>query len=306
MRILLTGGSGLVGSNILEISGNHSHEILAPRRTDLDLTQYSSVLKYISDCKPDIVVHAAGRVGGIQANIASPVDFLVQNIDIGKNIILASHSLGINRFLNIGSSCMYPKGRQDPLTEDMILAGELEPTNEGYALAKIMCQRLCQYISRDPNYQYKTIIPCNIYGRYDSFLPPKSHLIPAIIYKIHKAVQSGVQNIEIWGDGLAKREFMYATDLANCIFECIDRYDSLPPLMNIGLSEDFTINHYYEVAAEIIGFDGFFVHNTDMPVGMRRKKVSTNKQIAWGWRPMFSLNDGIKLTYEYFLSTING
>jgi GDP-L-fucose synthase len=301
MRILLTGGGGLVGSNVLESARAQNHEIVAPRSSLLNLLDFEGVQKYVADCEPDIVIHAAGRVGGIQANLAAPVDFLVENLDMGRNIILASRSVGVPRFLNIGSSCMYPRGHAAPLSEEMLLTGELEPTNEGYALAKIVCERLCQYVSRDQGFEYKTIIPCNIYGRHDSFSPAKSHLIPAIIYKLHNAMKSRDPTVEIWGDGLSRREFMYAADLADCIFDCIERFDSLPSIMNIGIGGDYTINQYYEVAASVLGFKGKFVHDLTKPVGMARKIVSIDKQLAWGWQAQTSLGEGIKQTYDYFL-----
>ena len=301
MRILLTGGGGLVGSNVLQSARSQNHELFAPRSSLLNLLDFEGVQKYVADCKPDIVIHAAGRVGGIQANLAAPVDFLVENLDMGRNIILASRSAGVPRFLNIGSSCMYPRGHDTPLSEEMLLTGELEPTNEGYALAKIVCERLCQYVSRDQGFEYKTIIPCNIYGRHDSFSPAKSHLIPAIIYKLYSAMKSRDPTVEIWGDGLSRREFMYAADLADCIFDCIERFDSLPSIMNIGIGGDYTINQYYEVAASVLGFKGKFVHDLTKPVGMARKIVSIDKQLAWGWHAQTSLGEGIKQTYDYFL-----
>ena len=205
MKILLTGASGLVGRNLLEHPRSALYKIFAPSSTDLNLLDFSSTKAYLAKICPDMVIHAAGRVGGIQANIKSPVDFLVDNLEMGKNLIIASRDLNIRNFLNIGSSCMYPKGYVKPLTEDLILAGYLEPTNEGYALAKIACQRLCDYISRDKDFKYKTIIPCNIYGRHDSFSPLKSHLLPAIITKLHQAILSQSEVVQIWGDGNARR-----------------------------------------------------------------------------------------------------
>ena len=218
MRILLTGGRGLVGSNVLESPRASIHEVLAPNREDLDLLDLEAVKRYLDKSEPDIIIHAAGKVGGIQANLAAPIDFLLENLDIGRNVAMAARTVGIPRVLNLGSSCMYPRGIDTPLAEEMLLTGKLEPTNEGYALAKIVCEKLCQYISRDERFDYKTIIPCNIYGKYDSFSPSKSHLIPAIIYKLHRAISSHDSFVEIWGDGLSRREFMY-TQTRNCIFD---------------------------------------------------------------------------------------
>ena len=304
MRILLTGGSGLVGSNILEHHRSRSHTLIAPTSHELNLLDKVFLKKYISEIKPDIIVHAAGKVGGIQANISNPLNFLSTNLDIGKNLILAAHSCGVKNLLNLGSSCMYPKDCDIPLTEDLILNGRLEPTNEGYALAKIVCQKMCEYISYDSFFSYKTIIPCNIYGRYDSFDPAKSHLIPAVIHKIHNAIVKDIPSISIWGDGLARREFMYAADLADCIFSCVDRFSSLPPLLNIGTGRDYTINEYYEIIANVLGYKGEFSNDLSRPVGMNRKMVSTKKLDMWGWKPKTSLLDGIKYTYQYYLDSI--
>ncbi len=302
MHILVTGGNGLVGRNIREHWRASNHTISAPCRSELNLLDAVAVNDYVSRIQPDILVHAAGRVGGIQANMTAPVDFLVDNWEMGKNIILAAREAGISRLLNIGSSCMYPKGYLQPLTEDMILSGKLEPTNEGYALAKIACQRLCDYVSRDRSYHYKTIIPCNIYGRHDSFSPEKSHLIPAIIYKLHNAIKSGTQTVEIWGDGRARREFMYADDLADCIYECIERFEEMPSLMNIGCGIDYTIDEYYHRVANVVGYEGGFTHDLGKPTGMARKIVCVNRLEKWGWSAKVPLETGIIYTYEFFRS----
>lgn len=304
MRIFLTGGTGLVGSNVLESPRASIHEILAPRRAELNLLDLEAIKRYLSKSEPDIIIHAAGKVGGIQANLAAPVNFLLENLYMGSNVVMASRTVGVPKILNIGSSCMYPRGIDTRLSEEMLLTGKLEPTNEAYALAKIVCERLCQYISRDEGFNYKTIIPCNIYGRHDSFSPSKSHLIPAIIYKLHKALISNDSSVEIWGDGLSKREFMYAADLADCIFDCIERFDSLPAIMNVGIGEDNTINQYYEEVATVLGFEGNFVHDLTKPVGMARKVVSIDKQLNWGWKAQTPLREGIQQTYDFFLQQL--
>ncbi len=306
MRILLTGSGGLVGQNLLEHPAISGFEMLAPRCSELDLRDFDVVQGYLHKHRPDMVIHAAGKVGGIQANMREPVSFLMDNLDMGRNIVWAAHQAGIKRLLNLGSSCMYPRNSPDPLREEMVLKGELEPTNEGYALAKVVTARLCEYIIReDASYQYKTLIPCNIYGRYDKFDPAHSHLVPAIIHKIHQAKQTGHKSAEIWGDGTARREFMYAGDLADCLIEAIKRFDTLPATMNVGLGEDVTINEYYRIAAEIIGYTGKFEHDLTKPVGMMRKLVSVEKARAWGWSARTTLRDGIQKTYDYYLQSGN-
>ena len=180
--------------------------------------------------------------------------------------------------------------------------GPLESTNEGYALAKVVTARLCDYIMReDDRFQYKTLIPCNIYGRFDKFDPAHSHLVPAIIHKVHQAKQSGKKTVEIWGDGTARREFMYAADLADVIWRSISNFDTLPGYMNVGLGHDHAINDYYQAAAEVMGYTGGFVHDISKPVGMARKLVSVQRQKNWGWSARHELHDGIEKTYKYYL-----
>lgn len=301
-RILLTGATGMVGRNILEHPNIANWDVLAPTREEVNLSDYNQVESYIRQHQPGIVVHAAGQVGGIQANLAAPVNFLVANLDMGRNVVLAARASGINKLVNMGSSCMYPRDAANPLTEDLILRGQLEPTNEGYALAKIVTMRLCEYINReDAGYEYKTLIPCNLYGRHDKFSPQHSHLIPAIIHKVHQAIQDDRAPVEIWGDGTARREFMYAGDLADAVVRSIERFDTLPFSMNVGLGHDYTINEYYEAVASVLGYKGNFVHDLSKPVGMTRKLVSTERQAAWGWSVQTSLREGIEKTYEFYL-----
>ncbi len=300
-RVLLTGGQGMVGRNIQEHKKACDWEIHAPTRSDLDLTDFGATLDYVRQLQPDFIIHAAGRVGGIQANLASPVDFLVVNLDLGRNIILAAREAGVHRLLNLGSSCMYPRNAQNPLRESAILSGELEPTNEGYALAKIVAARLCQYIRHEqPGFLYKTMIPCNLYGRYDKFSPEHSHMIPAVIHKLHRASVDGSAEVDIWGDGLARREFMYAGDFADAVMHAIENFDAMPDLLNIGLGRDYTINEYYEEVAAAIGWCGRFHHDLTKPVGMKQKLVSIERQVEWGWNAGTSLRDGIRKTYDYY------
>jgi GDP-L-fucose synthase len=208
--------------------------------------------------------------------------------------------------LNLASTCIYPKDAKSPLGEELILNGPLEPTNEGYALAKIIALRLCSYIGqKNPKLNYKTLIPCNLYGKYDKFNPHNSHLIPAIIHKVHSAVENNKAYIDIWGTGEARREFMYAGDLADFILLAATKVEKLPNTMNVGIGHDFTVNEYYQIISKIIGFNGYFKHDTNKPVGMRRKLCSVKKQIKIGWAPPTSLEEGIKLTYKFYKKNID-
>lgn len=305
MKILLTGGSGMVGMNILEYSKKHEYTFLSPSSKELNLLNYTSVDNFIKKNNPDFIIHAAGKVGGIQANIAEPVNFLVDNMDMGRNIIMAAKNNSIKNLLNLSSSCMYPRNAKNPLSEDLILQGELEPTNEGYAIAKVMTTRLCEYIMKeDSDKNYKTVIPCNLYGKYDKFDLKNSHMIPAVIRKIHEAKRLGNKEIDVWGDGSARREFMYAEDLASFIFYAISNFKLMPQNINVGLGEDYTINEYYKCIARIIGFEGSFIHDLTKPIGMKQKLIDDSRLKTFGWSSKTSLQEGLTKTFEFYKNNI--
>jgi GDP-L-fucose synthase len=302
MKILLTGANGMVGKNILEVSLNHKHQFLSPSSHELNLLDTVSVNRYIQAHKPDMIIHAAGIVGGIQANMAQPVKFLVENMQMGLNILTAANACNIANFLNLSSSCMYPRDAVNPLSEDLILKGELEPTNEGYALAKIASTRLCEYITKEnPALMYKTIIPCNLYGQFDKFDPNHSHMIPAVIRKLDEAQKNNLTEIDIWGDGEARREFMYAEDLAEFIFYAIDNFKLMPQNLNVGLGHDYSINDYYQAIANVVGFVGTFKHDLTKPVGMKQKLIDDTRLSEFGWSHKTTLVAGIQKTYDYYL-----
>ena len=304
-KLLITGGSGMVGQNILNHPFAKSWEIFAPTSNELNLTNTLECEKYISKKMPNLIIHSAGKVGGIKANIAEPVEFLDKNMMIGRNVIMGARLAGVKNLINLASTCIYPRLAENPLNEELILKGELEPTNEGYAIAKIFSTRLCEFIRReDPTYQYKTLIPCNLYGLYDKFDPNKSHLVPAIIHKIHQAKISNKPSVEIWGDGNARREFMYSADLADAVFNAAKNMEILPNKINIGIGNDYTINEYYETIAEVLGWNGVFTHDLSKPVGMMRKLCDTSLQSNWGWKPKTSLKNGLTKTYQYYLETL--
>lgn len=291
----------MVGRNILEHPNAARWEILAPCSEKLDLTQSIEVHDYIKKNKPDVIVHAAALVGGIHANIENPIAYLDSNLVMGRNVIMTAYQLGVKRFLNIASTCMYPRGAENPLREETILSGELEPTNEGYALAKIVTTRLCQYIQKqDTLAAYKSIIPCNLYGRYDKYATHNSHLVAAIIHKIHRAKVKGDKTVEIWGDGTVRREFMYAGDLADAVLKAADEIETLPNVMNIALGYDFSVNDYYKIIAQTIGWNGEFVHALSKPVGMVQKLASVELQEKWGWQAQTAIHDGIKKAYSFY------
>lgn len=301
MRVLITGGSGLVGRNLRAHPRAQAHDILAPRSNELNLLDSAATTATVAAMAPDLIIHAAGRVGGIQANMAQPVEFLVDNADMGRNILMAAKSARIPRVLNIGSSCMYPRDAENPLCEDQIGKGELEPTNEGYALAKLMAARLADYITATSDLSYKTLIPCNLFGYFDKFDPAVSHLLPAIIRKVYEAKAANAPSVEIWGDGTARREFMFGQDMADGVWWAAESFDNLPNMLNLGLGHDHSVNDYYATAARVIGWEGRFTHDLSRPTGMAQKLTDVGRATALGWQAQTSLEEAIAATYQHFL-----
>jgi GDP-L-fucose synthase len=305
MKILLTGSSGMVGQNILTHPLAKKFKWLTPSSSELNLLDFTMVKNYLKDNMPEMIIHAAGRVGGIQANIREPVKFLVENLEMGKNLLLAASDFRIAKLINFGSTCMYPRNKETPLNEDEILSGELEPTNEAYAIAKIAITRLASYLNKENSHlKYKTLIPCNLYGLFDNFDPNISHMIPAIIHKIHLAKVNNEKFVEIWGTGEVRREFLFAEDLADAVFRAVENFEKLPEIMNIGLGRDYTVKEYYHAAAEIIGYQGDFQYALDKPTGMQRKLSNTGRALDWGWRPRHTLKSGLEKTYQFYLGQI--
>ena len=306
MKILLTGSNGMVGKNILEHNSVHNYDFINPSSKELNLLNYQDVKNYIAINQPDFIIHAAGKVGGIHANIKEPVSFLIDNLDMGRNIIMAAKENNIKNLLNLASSCMYPRNVENPLSECLILKGELEPTNEGYAIAKIMSTRLCEYIVKEDNSKnYKTVIPCNLYGKYDKFHPKNSHMIPAVIRKIYDAKLSCNNEINIWGDGTSRREFMYAEDLADFIFYAITNFDKMPQNINVGIGHDYSINDYYSEIAKVLDYKGEFLHDLTKPTGMKQKLIDDTKLKKFGWKSKTTLTEGLRKTIDYYKSEFN-
>lgn len=305
MKIFLTGSSGMVGRNICDQSISKKFEILNPSSKELNLLNYSDVFDYIKTNKPDMVIHAAGVVGGINSNILNPLKFLYENTQMGINVLSASKLNNINLFMNFSSSCMYPRNGKNPLDESLILKGELEPTNEGYALAKIVTTKMCEYISSESNsYMYKTVIPCNLYGKYDKFDLTHSHMIPSVIMKLHEAKVNNLHDVKIWGDGLARREFMFVEDFVDFVFYAINNFNKMPQNINVGLGFDYSINDYYKQIAKVVGYKKNFVNDLTMPVGMQQKLIDDSKLKIFGWRHSTSLKLGLEKTYDYFLKEV--
>ena len=298
MKLLITGGNGMVGKNLQNHPSSQQYELLTPSSKELNLLDYQTIVNYLIYTKPDLIIHAAGKVGGIKANMADPYGFLYANMIMGFNLVQAARTVGIIKLLNLGSSCMYPKDALNPLNEEQILDGKLEPTNEGYALAKISVAKLC-IAACNERFQYKTLIPCNLYGPWDKFGATEAHLIPAIIAKIH-AIKNTDKPIEIWGSGNVRREFMFTQDLVDFIYLALPQIENLSHFTNVGIGTDLSILEYYNTVKEVIGIDNPYFFDTSKPEGMKQKVVDITQQKKLGWSPKTSLKLGIEKTYEYY------
>jgi GDP-L-fucose synthase len=299
-KIFVTGSTGMLGQNI--IKNNNEFENLSPNREQLNLLDYQSVFNYIKKKKPNFIIHAAAIVGGIKFNIMNQIKMLNENTQISHNLIMAAYNNKIKNLMNISSSCIYPPTAKNPLKEESLLSNKFEPTNEGYALSKIYSIKLCQFINEKNKYfKYKTIVPCNLYGRFEKFDLSKSHLISAAVKKIYISKKKNKKIVEIWGSGNVKREFMYVEDLVNFIFFSINNYKKIPNIINCGYGTDYKIKKYYQIIANELNYRGKFIYNLKKPEGQKKKLLDISKQTILGWRPRFSLKEGIKQTVKFFL-----
>ena len=301
--IYVAGHKGLVGSALLRnLQKNGYRNILVRTRQELDLRQSDDVRNFFSEGKPEAVVVAAAKVGGIKANRAYPVEFLLENLQIQNNLIAASFEFGVKKLLFLGSSCAYPKLAEQPIREESLLAGPLEPTNEPYAIAKIAGIKLCQAYAKQYGMNFICAMPTNIYGPGDNFDLEKSHVLAALIRKVHEAKLGNQREVTIWGTGTPRREFLHADDLADALRFLLENYDS-SEIINVGCGEDLTIRELVEIVARVIGFEIDLVFDTTKPDGTPRKLLDTTRLQALGWNPRISLNEGIQQTYHWFLET---
>ena len=301
-KIFVAGHRGMVGSAIvrrLQAAG-HTH-IITRTRAELDLLNQQAVQAFMQAEKPDYTFVAAAKVGGIQANNTYRADFIYQNLMIEANLIHAAHLADVQRMMFLGSSCIYPKLAPQPLREDSLLTGELEPTNEPYAIAKIAGIKLCESYNQQYARQYISVMPTNLYGLNDNYDLNNSHVLPALIRKAHEAKQSGDACLVVWGTGTPMREFMYADDLADACFYLMQQgYDG--PLVNIGTGTDVTIRQLAETVVKVVGFEGDLRFDTTKPDGTPRKLMDVSRLTGLGWRASTSLEDGIRFAYQDYLS----
>jgi GDP-L-fucose synthase len=305
MRIFLAGHRGLVGSTIHKILKNTEHEIVVRTHKELDLSNQALVNDFFAKEKFDQVYLAAAKVGGVYSNNVYPADFIYHNLMIQTNVIHACHVNDVQKLLMLGSNCIYPRVTEQPIKEHLLMTGHLEPTNEPYAIAKIAGVKMCESYNRQYGRDYRSVLPCNLYGPYDKFDIHQAHLIPSIISKIDQAIANDEKTVEIWGDGTARREFMYVGDLTDLIYKAINKFESLPSMMNVGLGFDHSVLDYYAATAQVMGWSGNFSFNLNKPVGMKRKLLNVKHQKIWGWESKTSLDDGINLTVQYYKESSN-
>ena len=302
-RIWVAGHTGMVGSAIIQKLRNSTCEIVTVSRSELDLTRQSDVEAWLAESKLDAIFLAAARVGGILANDSYPVEFLVDNIQIQTNIFAAAHLAGVNRLLFLGSSCIYPRLSAQPMKEDALLTGPLEPTNQWYAIAKIAGVMTAQAYRREHHRDYISCMPTNLYGPGDSFDLEESHVLSALMVKAHQAKQSNADSFEVWGTGKPKREFLFVDDLADAVVFLLERY-SADETINVGYGSDITIGELAQTVARVIGFAGGITYDQGKPDGMPRKLLDSSKINSLGWQAETSLEDGIAKTYAWYLDRV--
>jgi GDP-L-fucose synthase len=299
-RIYVAGHRGLVGSAVVRSLNREGFQNLIVRsHKELDLTEQSAVRSFFAEARPQAVIMAAARVGGIHANNSHPAGFLRDNLLIQDNVIDAAYRSGVEKFVFLGSSCIYPKMAPQPIKEDYLLTGPLEPTNEWYAIAKIAGVKMCQAYRREYGFNAISLMPTNLYGPGDNFDLQTSHVLPALIRKFHEAKARNDQSVEIWGTGTPRREFLHVDDLADAVLFLLQNYDG-EPIVNVGWGEDLTIRELAETVMSAIGYTGTLTFDHSKPDGTPRKLLDVSRLRSLGWHPRISLQTGIEGTYAWF------
>ncbi len=312
-KIFVAGHTGLVGSAIVRALDAAGYgNLLLKRHKELDLTCQADVSAFFKKENPEYVFLAAAKVGGIVANNTYPADFIYDNVMIEANVIRASHSTGVKRLLFLGSSCIYPKLAPQPIREEALLTGPLEPTNEPYAIAKIAGIKLCEAFNRQFGTDFRSVMPTNLYGPGDNFHPVNSHVIPGMLRRFHEARTKGKDQVEVWGTGNVRREFLFVDDLANaCLFVMQldkavyqDQTSAMCSHINIGYGEDISIRELAAIISQVTGFRGRIVFDTSKPDGTPRKLLDISKIQKLGWSPSVDLKQGLEITYRWFLNNV--
>ena len=311
-RVLVAGANGMVGSAIVRnLESKGYTNIIKGTRDDVDFTNQDETERYFCSEEPEYVFIAAAKVGGIMANNNYKADFLTENLQIQTNLIQQSYNFGVKKLLFLGSSCIYPKFATQPITEDQLMTGPLEPTNDAYAIAKIAGIMMCQAYRQQHGFNAISLMPTNLYGPNDNFDLESSHVLPAMIRKFHEAAKEGYvidyggpwygPKVQLWGDGSAMREFLHVDDLAEACYVCMEKYDESEHI-NVGTGEDVTIKQLAETIAEVVDYPGEIEWDTSKPNGTPRKVLNVDKIKALGWEPKIGLREGIKLTYEWYIN----
>ncbi|HET9858110.1 MAG TPA: GDP-L-fucose synthase [Chthoniobacterales bacterium] len=303
-KVFIAGHRGMVGSALtraLEASG--FNKLVKRDRSELDLADAAAVGKFFAKEKPEIVIFAAAKVGGIKANTDQPVEFLLGNLSVQNNVIAAAHESGARKLLFLGSSCIYPKHAPQPIPESALLSGPLEPTNEAYAIAKIAGVKLCQAFSREYGANFISAMPTNLYGPNDNFDLETSHVLAALLRKAHEAKKSGARELVVWGTGTPCREFLHVDDCASACLFLLEKYDS-PEIVNVGCGEDMSIRELAALVCDVVGFEGELTWDKTKPDGTPRKLLDVSKLRGLGWTPTIKLRDGIAQTYDWFLKNV--
>lgn len=300
-RIWVAGHTGMVGSAVVRRLAHEPCTVLTVGHDEVDLTRQAETEAWMRRARPDAIVVAAARVGGILANAESPADFLYDNVMIAANVMRAAHETGVEKLLWLSSSCVYPRDAPQPISEDMLLSGPLEKTNEAYAIAKIAGAKLAAAYNTQHGRRFITAMPTNIYGPNDNFDVATSHVLPALMRKLHEARMAGKRSVTLWGTGKPLREFLHVDDLADACVHLLRSYDGVAPV-NVGSGQEISIHELALLIARVVGFEGVFVYDTSKPDGTPRKRLDTSVLDRLGWKPRIALEDGIREMYVHWLS----
>ncbi|WP_439616162.1 GDP-L-fucose synthase [Shinella sp.] len=302
-RVWVAGHRGMVGSAVARRLEAENCEILFAQRDAVDLEERSDVERFLAEHRPHAVVMAAAKVGGILANDRNPVEFLQRNLTMELNVIKSAHEAGVEKLLFLGSSCIYPKFAPQPIKENALLTGDLEPTNEWYAIAKIAGIKLCQAYMKQHGARFISAMPTNLYGPYDNFDLQTSHVVPALIRKAHEAKLAGLDHVTIWGSGTPRREFLFSEDCADALVFILKNYEDYEHI-NVGSGDDIPILDLMKLIAEVVGFEGRIETDPSKPDGTPRKLMSNEKLARLGWRPATDLREGISRAYQWYLENV--
>jgi GDP-L-fucose synthase len=307
-RVLVTGGNGMVGRALLERLCHDGYtSILAPSSRQLDLRNQAATHQFFGDNQVDFVFHLAGHIGGISASMTYPVEFLYENLMIAMHVIHAARIAKVTKLLFLGSSCVYPRECPQPMNEDDILTGAFEPTNEGYAIAKIAGMKLCEYSNQQYGTNFLNLMPCNVYGPGDHFEPARSHVVSALIHKFHEAKVRRLPSVEVWGTGTTRRELLFVEDLIDAMLYFMQTVEAkdIGTFVNIGLGQDIAVRDLASLIQGVTGYPGEIVFNADKPDGMPKKLMDVGRAARLGWKAKVAIPEGMKLTYDWYLKNVS-